>query len=305
MPHILEACCTFLDNQLDPANCVGIADFAQTYDCLDLYQKARQYIYQNFGRMCQHEEFMLLSPSQLMQVIKRDELNVRCESEVYKAVVNWVRYDVEKRHTKMEQLLSAVRCHLLTPAFLQQQLDNCEVLRVVSKCREYLNRIHRDLLMHKKCLEKHRVNPNSVVYVAGGYLRHSISNMECYDSMTKEWLKLADLPLPRSGVAACVVQNLLYVIGGRNNSLEGNVDSASVDVYDSSCNFWSKCSDMSLPRNRVGAGVIDTTIYAVGGSYGGTHHNSVEWWVLTLLGIVNRHYVGVCVVFIILNSFEL
>ena len=276
MTHIVEACCTFLDHQLDPANCVGIADFAQAFDCPELYQKARQYIYQNFGRMCQHEEFMLLSPSQLMQVIKRDELNVRCESEVYKAVVNWVKYDLKKRHHKMEQLLSAVRCHLLTPAYLQQQLDNCEVLKTVTKCRDYLSRIHRDLIMHKKCPERHRINLNTVVYVAGGYLRHSISNVECYNSLTKDWLKLADLPLPRSGVAACVVQNMLYVIGGRNNSPDGNVDSASVDVYDPSTNCWSKCNDMASARNRVGAGVIDTTIYAVGGSCGGTHHNSVE-----------------------------
>lgn len=35
---------------------------------------------------------------------------------------------------------------------------------------------------------------------------------------------------------------------------------------------------MTVPRNRVGVGVIDNMIYAVGGSQGQAHHNSAERW---------------------------
>lgn len=39
---------------------------------------------------------------------------------------------------------------------------------------------------------------------------------------------------------------------------------------------WNQRSAMNVPRNRVGVGVIDNMIYAVGGSQGTIHHNSME-----------------------------
>ena len=82
--------------------------------------------------------------------------------------------------------------------------------------------------------------------------------------------------MPRSGVAVIVVHGLLYVLGGRNNSTTGSEDIANVDVFDPFMNLWRRCSDMTAPRNRVGVSSIDGMIYALGGSHGGTHHNSVE-----------------------------
>lgn len=38
-------------------------------------------------QVCQEEEFLELSPCQLVQLIRRDELNVREERDVYNAVV--------------------------------------------------------------------------------------------------------------------------------------------------------------------------------------------------------------------------
>jgi hypothetical protein len=35
---------------------------------------------------------------------------------------------------------------------------------------------------------------------------------------------LPDLPTPRSGLSACVVKGSFYVVGGRNNSHDGNMD---------------------------------------------------------------------------------
>jgi kelch-like protein 19 len=275
--HVIEACCTFLEHQLDPSNCIGIADFSQTHGCSDLYNKAKLFIYENFADVSKSEEFMMLSPSQLVQVLKRDELNVRCESEVYNAVTRWVGFEPEKRCQKMESLLNAVRCHFLTPCFLTEQLKKCPLLGKNMKCKDYLKKICEDIMRHKRCQEKRRTpKAPHVVYTVGGYLRHSLGNVECYNPCTAQWLKLADLPVPRSGVAVCVAHGLIYVLGGRNNSADGNMDIAAVDCYDPFTNAWRKCQDMTVARNRVGCGVIDGQVYAVGGSYCQTHHQSVE-----------------------------
>ena len=44
-------------------------------------------------------------------------------------------------------------------------------------------------------------------------------------------------------------------------------------------NQWDACKSMSVPRNRVGVGVIDNEMYAVGGSKGTDHQNTVEKFV--------------------------
>lgn len=48
---MVDACCVFLERQLDPTNAIGIADFAEKYGCSDLCHKANQYIEQHFTQV--------------------------------------------------------------------------------------------------------------------------------------------------------------------------------------------------------------------------------------------------------------
>lgn len=275
--HVVEACSVFLEHQLDPSNCIGIADFASEHGCMDLYNKARDYIYKNFSEVSKCEEFLMLSPCQLVSLIKHDELNVFCESEVFNAVIRWVEHDTDKRLGKLESLLGAVRCHFLSPKFLEKQLKVCKVLKKNPQCQNYLARIFEELKLHKQIPEACRKPCKPmVIFTAGGYLRQSLSNFECYNPESSEWRRLPDLPVPRSGLSACVVKGILYVVGGRNNSPDGNMDSASLDMYDPYRNVWRPCAQMTVPRNRVGVGTIDNMIYAVGGSHGTQHHDTAE-----------------------------
>lgn len=191
--------------------------------------------------------------------------------------MSWIRHDEEKRCAKLSSLLRAVRCHFLKPCFLQSQLKTCPLIQRFPECVDYLSRIFQDLLLHRRCTEKRRLlSAPPAIYIIGGYLRHSLSNVDCWNPETKQWYRLCDLPTPRSGVAACQVQGRIYVIGGRNNSSDGNVDSPAVDCFNPYENTWTSCTPMSVARNRVGIGTIDELIYAVGGSHGREHHSSVE-----------------------------
>lgn len=83
----------------------------------------------------------------MINLIKKDELNVQDEKEVYNAVLKWVKYDEEHRHQKMEPILSAVRCQFLPPQFLNDQMTNCEVIKKTPACKEYLARIFKVFLL--------------------------------------------------------------------------------------------------------------------------------------------------------------
>lgn len=230
------------------------------------------------AQVSKQDEFFNLSHCQLATLISRDELNVRCESEVFHACINWVKRDLGGRRPFVPALLRAVRCHALTPLFLQTQLQKCEVLRSDTPAKDYLAQIFQDLTLHKPTGVSPSRTPKvgQLIYAAGGYFRQSLSFLEAFNPRDGTWLRLADLQLPRSGLGGCVVGGLFYAVGGRNNSPEGNTDSAAIDCYNPMTNQWSQCAPMSVPRNRIGVGVIDGLIYAVGGSHGCVHHSSVE-----------------------------
>ncbi|XP_048484823.1 kelch-like ECH-associated protein 1B isoform X3 [Plutella xylostella] len=302
--NVIEACCAFLERQLDPANALGIANFAEQHGCADLKMKVNQFIERHFTQVCQEEEFLQLTPAELISLIRKDELNVREETEVYNAVLNWVKYDEDRRHPRMEHILQAVRCQYLTPSFLREQMTTCAVLKKVPACREYLARIFKDLTLHKKpVISERRPNTPRIIYVAGGYLRHSIDALEAFSLDDKCWSKLPRLTVPRSGLGAAFLKGLFYAVGGRNNSPGSSYDSDWVDVFNPATEHWRPCSPMSTPRNRVGVAVMDGLLYAVGGSAGSEYHKSVECydpkldtWTLVAPMQTARLGVGVAVV---------
>lgn len=49
--NVIEACCSFLEKQLDSSNAIGIANFAEQHGCADLKQKANQFIERNFSQV--------------------------------------------------------------------------------------------------------------------------------------------------------------------------------------------------------------------------------------------------------------
>ena len=69
---------------------------------------------------------------------------------------------------------------------------------------------------------------------------------------------------------------MLYIIGGRNNTPAGNIDTVSVDRYDPLRDEWKPMPLLSVPRNRLGVAVVDDGIYAIGGGNGNTCHTSEE-----------------------------
>ena len=50
-----------------------------------------------YVQVMESEEFLLLPVQQLIDIISHDELNVRTEEQVFKAVMQWVRYNLTER----------------------------------------------------------------------------------------------------------------------------------------------------------------------------------------------------------------
>ncbi|MEQ2182336.1 Kelch-like H-associated protein 1A [Goodea atripinnis] len=170
---------------------------------------------------------------------------------------------MEGRSQYLHALLNAVHIYALPPKFLKNQLLSCPIL---SKKR----------LSLPPCgsCRKHSLASQR----RGIYRQHSLTTMQAYDPRKKVWIKLADMGTPCSGLGACTLFGLIYTVGGRNLSLQTNLDSSFLCCYNPMTNQWSQRASLNIPRNRVGVAVVDGCIYAVGGSEGSVHHNTVERW---------------------------
>lgn len=115
---------------------------------------------------------------------------------------------------------------------------------------------------------------NGKLYVIGG--RGASSKVLIYDR-TSGWSEGAPMPTPRDHLAAVLVQNKIYAIGGRHRGILRNVD-----VYDIATDTWSQGPSLPRPMSAMAAGLLaDGRIHVVGGEDPGTFGG----------GVIDRHYV--------------
>lgn len=85
------------------------------------------------------------------------------------------------------------------------------------------------------------------------------------------WIEKTRLPTPRTGLAAGVVNGMLYTVGGviLYVGVGGHIEYLdNVEAYDLSTNSWTTKAAMPAPRGRLAVGVIDGIMYVLGGGTG-------------------------------------
>jgi hypothetical protein len=103
------------------------------------------------------------------------------------------------------------------------------------------------------------------IYVIGG--RNTFDGNEEYDPLMDTWTAKAPMPTGRAGHALAVVDNIIYVIGGRDGGapLSGSVTNV-VEAYDPATDSWfTGLAPMPTPRSDMTAAVVNGKIYVIGG----------------------------------------
>lgn len=106
---ILNKCCNFLGDMLCAENSIGIYQLTKYHFCIPLERKAYKFILNNFEKVESSEEFPQLDMENFCSIIASDCLCVRSEAVVFKAIVHWITYAIEKRRDFMAILFSKVK----------------------------------------------------------------------------------------------------------------------------------------------------------------------------------------------------
>ncbi|XP_071394915.1 kelch-like protein 24a [Centroberyx affinis] len=273
-----DACAKFLEDQLDPCNCLGIQRFADAHALKQLASRCRSYALANFSEVAQHEEFLDLRRDELEEYICSDELSIGKEEVVFESVMRWVYHSVEHRKPMLKELLHHVRLPLLHPNYFVQTVEGDQLIQNAPECYQLLHEARRyhvlgNEMMSPRTRPRRSTGFSEVIVVVGGCERVGGFNLpytECYDPVTGEWKSLAKLPeFTKSEYAVCALRNDILVSGGRINSRD-------VWMYNSQLNLWIRVASLNKGRWRHKMAVLLGKVYAVGGYDGQSRLSSVE-----------------------------
>ncbi|OWK02460.1 KLHL18 [Cervus elaphus hippelaphus] len=281
LQSIKDACCTFLRERLHPKNCLGVRQFAETMMCALLYDAATSFTHQHFVEVSTSEEFLALPLEDVLELVSRDELNVKSEEQVFEAVLAWVRYDRDQRGPCLPELLSNIRLPLCRPQFLSDRVQQDDlvfeaVLAWVRYDRDQRGPCLPELLSNIRlplCRPQFlsdRVQQDDLVRCCHK-CRDLVDEAKDYHLMPE---RRPHLPAFRTRPRCCTsIAGLIYAVGGLNSAGDSlNV----VEVFDPVANRWEKCHPMSTARSRVGVAVVNGLLYAIGGYDGQLRLSTVE-----------------------------
>uniref|UniRef100_A0A8C7WQW0 Kelch-like family member 24b n=1 Tax=Oryzias sinensis TaxID=183150 RepID=A0A8C7WQW0_9TELE len=176
-----DACAKFLEDQLDPCNCLGIQRFADAHSLKQLASRCRTYALANFSEVAHHAEFLDLRKEELEEYINSDDLST----------------------VEGDQLIqNAPECYQL-----------------LHEARRY--HVLGNEMMSPRTRPRRSTGYSEVIVVVGGCERIGGFNLpytECFDPVIGEWKSLAKLPeFTKSEYAVCALRNDILVSGGRIN----------------------------------------------------------------------------------------
>ncbi|XP_016360654.1 kelch-like protein 33 [Sinocyclocheilus anshuiensis] len=276
----LALCLNFLQDNMDETSCLDILALAEAYSLEDLGRRAEDYALAHFQRVAEGEKFKDLPCVHLQRLLERDALNADSELAVFRAVVNWVEDDEDRRLSHLSRLMQSVRFTLMRPEELQEVQD-CKLLLRSSGGKTALETVKNLLHGDRRTSDCKPRTPNQVLVLVGGdCVNENFERREpnlclwfaqCFMRgegliRTIEWRPLAHLPEPpRFRHCVCVLNNTLYIIGGRK--YYGALDILKTALrFDPAQGRWERLPDMSRPRDYFAAVCHRGKVFVLGGN---------------------------------------
>src|SRR6266446_8781926 len=133
--------------------------------------------------------------------------------------------------------------------------------------------------------------------IGGGNSGVALPNLERYDPVLDAWTTLAPMNAARAGAAAAVIDDGIFVIGGRqstNGPCSGGPYLTTVEKYDIDTNTWSTVAPLLNARSDLAAVAHGGKIFIFGGCSSTGVTNEVDMydpqtntWTTTLAPMLN------------------
>uniref|UniRef100_A0A3Q2Z7J4 Kelch like family member 4 n=1 Tax=Hippocampus comes TaxID=109280 RepID=A0A3Q2Z7J4_HIPCM len=251
---------------------------------------------ENFLEVIQNQEFFLLPTDEIVKLLSSDDINVPDEETIFQALMMWVRYDVQHRQEDLGMLLSYIRLPLLPPQLIAD-LENNKMFSDDLECQKLLMEAMKYHLLPERrpMFQSPRTKPRKstvgALYAVGGMDKrtHTVAKqsthtgisaflgsttIEKYDLRTNTWVPLKVMNGRRLQFGVAVIDNKLYVVGGRDGLKTSNM----VECYNPVNQVWSTMPPMSTPRHGLGKAIRPLRIASVDSVDGISDLSIVLWF---------------------------
>lgn len=263
---IVEACSSYLQDQLDLDNCIDVATLAETYSLRRLRKRVYRFMCANLHQFAKTPEFQRLSTTQMEHLLACD-FPVNCpEGDVLSFVLSWVACNIGDRLSQARKLVSYV-CFSEIPASKLAELWDSPVLQCLFSRRipPHLSGIGGQpppSLVNTRGMEL-------VLLKVGGFGLSGVTNeITYYLPSAGRWKYLTSIPhVEQCNFGTAVLGNELYVVGGCfNQSLHQENVHPFGFRYNALAGEWSTMAPMRWERCRFALCVARDHLYAVGGA---------------------------------------
>eukprot|EP00102_Acyrthosiphon_pisum_P025127 XP_016662337.1 PREDICTED: ring canal kelch homolog isoform X4 [Acyrthosiphon pisum] len=285
LEYVINACAEFLQKQLDASNCIGIRAFADLHNCTELLASSETLIKKQFLEVVKSDEFLSLSSEDVVKIISCNDLAVPYEEKVFESVIKWVKMDLDQRKDFLTELMEHVRLPIIAsrPDVLLN-IVNEPLLKNNPKCIGYVIEAYHFNLQKSaqnftipqtiRCKPRQFGDSHKVILMFNRSDTSPMCYTEWYDPATKLREKAPGINDGRQFAGLGVIRDqFVFAVGGVNNSCSQSVSMLDVSSQSPS---WVPMADLVVKRDRLGVGVLDDCIYAVGGGEVDSELSSVE-----------------------------
>ena len=258
-----------LERSINLSNCLTLQQFSFKYDCDRLKESCAFFINQNFSQVVNSEGFGDLSFESLIDLFRRDELNVVNENEVFSSAISWVKHDLCVREKLLPDVLKHVRFAYISKSHFVDIVNSETLLQRNATCRDILSNNPASIPSNSLgASQVARTGPlETVVILTGGksVSRYGLQNnfLAFMPSRDSSWVTLPDLHLPRHSHGVAVCKGSLYITGGVCGNIAAH---RHVCRFSPLRNKW-RCDVSDLPH-PVSCGAVvslQNKLFVIGG----------------------------------------
>ena len=234
IPSLKAKSCEVISQSMSHTNCLLFYYAAMSYQCTELQERTRNFIFANFMSVTGTEDFLELSRKQVEEWISSDEIKVKSEEEVFQVIVKWMEESEIGEHEEFFQLLRHVRLMHVPRSYVLSNILTHPLVKGSETCTAFA----LDSTMTTSLKSSSRPPRNCLKTCEDGLFTIWQEKSFCYLPSENKWHEMCNL-LSKKNCYPCssaVVSGKLYVSVQEHRIIER---------YDPFSNSW-----VSLMSNR-------------------------------------------------------
>ena len=270
IPSLKEVSSKVIIQTLSSSNCLMVYYLAVNYRCIELQEKARDFIYANFTRVVEHEDFLNLTVSEVEEWISSDEIKVRGEEDVFQAIVKWADQNGDGEREKFLKLFRHVRPIYLSRNYVLNDILPHALVTNDKACTDFVLDAVKDVSSGSEECFFAQAPRNCLKTTEDCLVVSGDTKTLCYVPYENKWYQMAD-KAGGSFHSASAYHGKVYINHGTG------VDYA-IERFDPAANSWSPLMSYSGEMSHFSAAVVyfQGSLYVIGGRKRGEVANCVH-----------------------------